>query len=258
MHFLISGLAKSGTTRLFTQIQEALRAQGVEADVFFEPDTIPALESILTKPNTTLTKVLIGRVHGDNPLLKRFDRHVLIFRDPRDQFVSTLLYTFYDFQLNNDSDGFNRAYAALEKKVSAPDSVSAMELYNEVATLVGRPKAVVFKKLQQVQQEYIAALKPFLLRYEKLIDGEELTELYDYLGFSLPRDATVSNSYARVTRSKGYGDWMNWLTEEDQTFVTQEWGTYLQDLGYEPASPGHKMNIEESLSLAYVRQFDPG
>ncbi len=61
MNYLISGLAKSGTTILFSRFQEAL-PDGVST--FFEPDQDNALREILDqgRQGNTLTKVLVGRV----------------------------------------------------------------------------------------------------------------------------------------------------------------------------------------------------
>ena len=113
MNYLISGLAKSRTTILFSRFQEAL-PDGVST--FFEPDQDNALREILDlgRQGNTLTKVLVGRVKAENTPLRDFDRHVLIYRDPRDQFISMLLYLFYDFQLNGDAAGYRSALQALE------------------------------------------------------------------------------------------------------------------------------------------------
>ena len=259
MHYLIAGLAKSGTTRLFSQLEQALRRGGGAPATAFEPDTDAALQAVLATPGHTLTKVLIGRVKADNAPIAAFDRHVLIYRDPRDQFLSTLLYTFYDFQLQDNAEAYAQAYAALERKVAAPAAVSTIALYSEIAALAGRAPIGVFRRLHAVQNEYEAAFSPFRLRYEALLDGDALPALEAYLGLSLDNgDIQVSASYARVARSRGYGEWRNWFTADDLAFADQHWGEHLVALGYERAlDVVTDLVIDPSSSLAYVAQFDP-
>lgn len=258
MHYLISGLAKSGTTRLFTQVEDALKARGESPQTYFEPWEDSALAAITAEPGVSLTKILIGQVAAANPQLPAFDRHVLIYRDPRDQFLSTLLYLFYDFQEKGDGEAFARAYAALEKKVADPEGVSALALYDEVAKLAGRPGRVVFSRLHEVQRAFVETLAPFELSYEALIDGVATGELGAYLGLTLGNDVTVSSDYARVSRSKSYGEWKHWLTSSDQEWVNAHWGQHLRDLGYSLEPVQEKPVISERTSLEYVSQFRPG
>lgn len=257
MDYLIAGLAKSGTTRLFSQLQDALLASRVELSAFFEPDSDEALNAIRSTPGSTLTKVLIGRVSSANRLLAEFDRHVLIYRDPRDQFLSMLLYLFYDFQLSGDVDAYLRARDALAAKVESPATVSTIELYSTVAALAGRAPIGVFKKLHAVQREYQAAFSPFMLRYEDLISGEALDALGAYLGLQLAADTEVPAEYARVARSRGFGEWRSWLNAEDLAFTDREWGQHIQDLGYALEPAGDALKISPATSLDYVAQFDP-
>jgi hypothetical protein len=258
MHYLIAGLAKSGTTRLFSQLQQALLRDGAAPATAFEPDTDEALQGILATPGVTLTKVLVGRVKAGNAPIAAFDRHVLIYRDPRDQFLSTLLYFFYDFQVQGNVEGYRRAYAALERKVAAPEAVGTMALYDEVAALAGRAPLGVFRRLHEVQNAYEAAFSPHRLRYEALLDGDALPALEAYLGLSLDNDdVEVPQSYARVARSRGYGEWRNWFNADDLAFADAQWGAHIAALGYERTTVPAGLAIDPASSLGYVRQFDP-
>lgn len=257
MHYLISGLAKSGTTRLFSQMGAALASRGSEPRTFFEPETDQELADIVAGADTTLSKVLIGRVKPHQTQLAAFSRHVLIYRDPRDQFISMLLYLFYDFQVNGDVAGYRRARQALARKVAQPGKESTIALYNELAGLVGRGPVRVFSKLHELQRLFQQTLSPFALRYEDLLSGEALPALETYLELPLPREAEVAAEYARVARSKGYGEWRHWLNAEDLAFVNQHWGAALKRLGYEQVTSPGELRIDERLSLDYVAQFDP-
>lgn len=253
MHYLIAGLAKSGTTILFSRIEQALSPA---PETYFEPDRDEQLLKILASEHT-LTKVLIGRVKSSNELLRRFDRHIVIYRDPRDQFISMLLYLFYDFQVSGDQSGYEQALEALTHKVENPAEHSTIELYNKVAGLVGRAPIAVFDKLHDEQTAYIAAFSPHLLRYEDFVD-DKLGSVEHYVKLNLHNDAKVPETYGRVARSKGYGDWKNWLNEQDLRYINSEWGGAITDLGYalERRVP-QQLQIADSTSLDYVRQFNP-
>lgn len=257
MHYLIAGLAKSGTTRLFSQMKEALDKSTENLPTFFEPDTDDALVGILNEGDPTLTKVLIGRVTDQNALLEKFDKHVLIYRDPRDQFISMLLYLFYDFQVSGDGEAYAMARAALEAKVESPSTVSTIELYNTLAQLVGRAPIAVFKRLHEVQRAYETRFTPFMLCYENLLQGKSLPELSAYTGLALEGDAEVPTEYTRVARSRGFGEWRSWLNADDLAFIDREWGDNIQYLGYALEDAERDLTIDPRTSLDYVAQFDP-
>lgn len=255
MNYLISGLAKSGTTMLFSRIRQSL---GSHVDVYFEPDRPERLSEIVSQgvDTDTLTKVLIGRVLPDDKVLAEFDKHVVIYRDPRDQFVSMLLYLFYDFQINGDQVGFDTCFDALQRKQRDPAGVSAIKLYNQIATCVGRAPITVFNNLHRVQAEYIEAFSPYRARYEDLLDGE-WQALGEYLGLTLTKGAQVPQEYSRVTRSKGYGDWRCWLNADDIEYTNAQWGENISTLGYALAEEPAKQVITEKTTVEYVKQFDP-
>jgi hypothetical protein len=255
LNYLIAGLAKSGTTILFARLQRAL-LPGVST--FFEPDQDSALREILARGENgdTLTKVLVGRVKAENSPLAEFDRHVLIYRDPRDQFISMLLYLFYDFQLNGDVPAYRSAVTALHDKVAAPAEHSTIALYNHVAGLVGRAPINVFDNLHRVQREYIQAFSPHQLRYEDFIDGK-LDNVETYTGLRLGNDAEVAKEYRRVARSRAYGEWRQWLNDEDLDYIQRHWGNTLAELGYPACHRAGPLAIERATSLDYVSQFSP-
>jgi hypothetical protein len=255
LNYLIAGLAKSGTTILFSRLKQAITPG---SETFFEPDRDEQLKEILEAgaAGHTLTKVLIGRVTSKNHLLEQFDRHIVIYRDPRDQFISMLLYLFYDFQVNGDHAGYQEALEALARKVQDPAGHSTIDLYNLVAGLVSRAPIAVFGNLHREQRAYIDAFSPHLLRYEDFID-ERLQPAEKYLALDLHNDAQVPDIYTRVARSKAYGDWRHWLNEQDIDYIDKAWGDTIQSLGYSLQNTGKELSIPVSTSIDYVRRFDP-
>jgi len=255
LNYLIAGLAKSGTTMLFSRMKQALAA---DVATFFEPDQESQFQEVLAagESRDTLTKVLIGRVTQQHNILHQFDKHVVIYRDPRDQFISMLLYLFYDFQVNGDKAGYDACMAALTRKVEDPENVSTMDLYCEIAARVGRAPVGVFKKLHLEQRAYIDEFKPHPVCYESLLDGE-YQDLQAYSGLNVGVDAQVPKEYSRVARSKGYGDWRLWLNKDDLAYVNAEWGETITRLGYPLLETPDALNIPTSTSTEYVKQFDP-
>lgn len=240
---------------LFSRIRQALDAN---VETFFEPDQQAQLQGILSQGahRDTLSKVLIGRLSSEDTLLRQFDKHVVIYRDPRDQFVSMLLYLFYDFQVSGDQQGYNKCFAALERKQQSPARYSAIKLYNEVASTVGRAPVVVFNNLHKVQEDYIETFSPHRARYEDLLDGH-WAELEAYLELTLDEDAQVPQEYNRVVRSKGYGDWRQWLNADDIAYTNAHWGEAIADLGYFPGAAIAQQAIPTTTTVDYVKQFNP-
>lgn len=240
---------------LFSRIREALDSSG---EFFFEPDEQSQLRDILSKgaESDTLTKVLVGRAMPDFDVIAEFDKHVLIYRDPRDQFISMLLYLFYDFQLSGDQAGFDTCFAALQRKQQDPANVSTIDLYNQVAGCVGRAPVAVFNNLHRVQAEYIDVFAPHKACYEDLLDGK-WRSLEAYLGFPLAQEAQVPQEYSRVVRSKGYGDWRSWLNADDIAYTNAEWGDTIATLGYMPGKAPVNQVIAAGTTTEYIKQFDP-
>ena len=257
MNYLIAGLAKSGTTMLFSRIRSAL--SGPDTAYYFEPDAEEEIAAILdnTQAHNTLTKVLIGRVTSATARIAEFDRNIMIYRDPRDQFVSMLLYLFYDFQISGDQAGYDKCHAALERKVSDPEAVSCIDLWNTVSATVGRAPFNVFNNLHREQRAYCEAFSPCRARYEHLLDND-WRDLENYLGLALSGDDTrVPDELKRVARSKGYGDWRLWLTQSDIATTNEQWADNLAWLEYEPGTARLDSPIPRETSLNYVSQFNP-
>ena len=240
---------------LFSRIQRALNTN---VDTFFEPDQLAQFENILSQgaDRDTLTKVLIGRVKSENHILNSFDKHIMIFRDPRDQFVSMLLYLFYDFQLSGDQAGYDECFAALERKQRDPEAFSAIDLYSRLAACVGRAPVAVFNNLHRVQSDYMGAFSPHLACYEDLLRGR-WSALESYLGMSLEHDAQVPDQYTRVVRSKGYGDWRRWLNADDIEYTNAQWSESILALGYTLGEVEMNQAIAVETSTDYVKQFNP-
>ena len=257
LNILIAGLAKSGTTMLFSRVKDRLGDDALRC--YFEPHSDEQIADILdaTPPAASLTKVLIGRVTATTARVEEFDRNIMIYRDPRDQFISMLLYLFYDFQVSGDQPGYQACYEALSEKLADPDGVSCLALWDKISMTVGRAPHVVFQNLHREQLAYSNRYTPYMARYETLLGGD-WSGLSEYLDIELGGDhSSVPQDLQRVARSKGFGDWRYWLTAEDLSFINQHWSDNLAWLGYEPEEARLQEAIPKHTSLDYVRQFNP-
>jgi hypothetical protein len=57
--------------------------------------------------------------------------------------------------------------------------------------------------------------------------------LEKYLGFQVAGKAEVPEHFQRVVRTKGYGDWRNWFTEEDVDKYRKMISPWLEKYGYD-------------------------
>ncbi|HEX8852150.1 MAG TPA: hypothetical protein VF754_01610, partial [Pyrinomonadaceae bacterium] len=229
MKIVIYGLAKSGTTALFYKLKNSLPPDAVclfEPQSFdpraLKPKGIKALVARGREPDV-LAKVLPFRpsAPADADSFAHFDRHVLLIRDPRDRLISRLLYGVYHADFCGRDDKVTEFLALLRRKEDDPRSVSVKRLLAAFAELNG--ERFTFAEWAASHTEH-SVRRPlefhdrrgwlFLFRYEEMIDGR-FAALEEYLGVSLKGDIAVPPELDRVRRTQSYGNWRDWLTEED-------------------------------------------
>ena len=228
MRVLIVGEGKSGTTALLRSVVAALPDDPVE---LFEP--IELTEGDLTPPSLVVKKLLLNWRASEKELLGRFDKRILIVRDPRDRLISHLLYDAY-----NKADVLNEEQRAkwlhlLQRKTQNPNGITLMHLINawwrmSRSDLMSHHVRATDRsnsfRLRFGEQFHV-------LKYEDYVDGN-FSEVSDYLGLDLS-PGEVQGSEARVARSGTYGEWRDWLTPTDVEVLrpmTQKW---LKKTGYD-------------------------
>jgi hypothetical protein len=256
MHYLVVGLAKTGTTALFTSLRAALPP---DTETCFEPRTEEQFLHILSSGATrhTLTKAILGFITGEHKFARRFSPNILIVRDPRDQVVSELLYRFYDFKLRHDAAGYAEGRSLLERKVMDPSSISVVELFNRIGTLVARPGMERLEWKIGFVMNYWKVVQPYVVRYESFVDGD-VGALEARLGFRILARPKVDAEFARVARTKSHGEWRMWFSDDDLAFVNARAGEMMRAFGYvaeiRSALPS---KLPLSTTLGYVDQFRP-
>jgi hypothetical protein len=229
MKIIISGLGKSGTTALFFKLKHAMPP---ETYCMFEPSRF---EVSTAGPTHVLAKVLIARDKpADFDSFSDFDRKIMIVRDARDVLVSRVLYDIYnDATLCRDDAGVDALVNLLRRKEAAPSSVPLHEIIDLVDRMSSRgllaratQAATIALDFQRRYPNY------FQFRYEEFVRAN-FTAIESHLEFALAQGAvSVPVEYARVARTKGYGDWRNWMTASDVRFFRPYLEAFLDVNGY--------------------------
>lgn len=232
MKILIAGLAKTGTTGLLYLIVNSLKEK---PKIIFEPKTCPV---DLDHGSDVTAKILIGSPGLDPAAFSHFDKKVTIVRDPRDRMISGLLYSQFHANYLDDDISVNTVNEILKQKENDPSSVSV----RQILTAIGRVSGVLKAADNQVLgierslarfDEYVAVNPDGLLyKYEDFVTGN-FSLLEEYLGFSVGGKAEVPEHLLRVVRTKGYGDWRNWYTEEDVADYRHVISPWLKKYGYD-------------------------
>ncbi len=220
---LILGQPKTGTTGLFYKIKNSLPSN---TQCFFEPKKFDPL--VIDSRSPVLAKVLFQHNFQINyEDFGVFPKKVLIVRDPRDRMISGLLYSSFKLHQTN-RDRFFQFVELLKQKERSPRSLS-------VQSLLSFRSATSDFKIKLSQQGFLNFYRNhpeyFIFKYEDLIDGK-FANLENYLGVCLKGKAIVEKALKVVERTKSYGDWKNWFTEDDVQRYKGIFGDYLRVFGY--------------------------
>jgi len=254
---MVTGLSKTGTTILFASIRDSFPP---DRECFFEPRTAAEFDHIVSRGrhSNTLTKTLLADLVEHSHVVARFDAMVLIVRDPRDQFISQMLYYFYDFKTRGDPVGYERARDLLRRKIESPSTVSTIPLYDAIAALAGRSGSESLATRYQRLVRFLRQYQPHAIRYEDFVDGR-VAGLSQYLGMPVSTASRVDDEHRRVVRTRTHGEWRAWLTDEDLEFINSQVGESMLALDYPVVSSvENPMPIPVATTLEYVEQFLPG
>lgn len=219
---MIVGAAKTGTTGLYHSIREALPEGSIS---WFEPK----LEEFKYPDDRSKVFLIKTFAHlAEN--FEGFNKKILITRDPRDQFLSALMYHPFGIIFNNKFDSEEKTKDYLEtlqklmrKKEEDPRSVTVKEIHDLYSTWnrksYGKPILEYYKNNTDV----------FLLRYEDFVDGN-LDELNKYLGLNIKVAQDVPEK--RVIRTKAYNNWKNWFTPSDVEYYKDVFKKYMEIFDY--------------------------
>jgi hypothetical protein len=230
---LILGLAKTGSTGLYTSVKAALARAGHDHYCLFEPTRADQLHSIhrYAPRLPLLTKAMIAR---EPQLALRYDlfpRKVTMLRDPRDMIVSFLLFRPF-IRADVSWDRVEPFVEAVRAKERDPASMSVRALHrlaDDLGLASYRLSRVV--EFMEWQEVLIDRHRIFAVRYADYIAGR-LDPLSSYLGVQVERSTPASPWLDHIMRSGTTGDWRHWFTPEDidtyRPYVTR----YMERFGY--------------------------
>ncbi len=209
---LVAGAPKSGTTALFYQIKDSLVSGTIGV---FEPKSNNDIQQKVAQHKPLIAKIVLTYT-PDYKFLQQFDRIILIARDPRDILISSLLYHgAYHSVYNRSREEIQKVFELLQKKEENPSAISIRQIWDHTMD-----ETFPVKELRERLRRMIAFaqnLDCHVSHYEDFVQGK-ITDLEQYLGFELIKEAKVPTNLQRVTRTKKAGNWRNWFTPQDIDF----------------------------------------
>lgn len=239
---VIFGQWRTGTTGLFYKIKNSLPPK---TPVYFEPTYYK--QPLLIKRNTgyELAKVILAADQG-NYVAKyddflHFDKKILIVRNPRDWIISATLFQMQqNASIYSDKVVLNNLIDVLNKKETAPDSVSLIEIAELIIKSIPGKSLDTILQWTKEQHQLVFSFEDnlsdyFLIRYEDFVDGK-LEELQDYLGLDLIGEAVIDDEErTHIQRTKSYDNWKNWFLDEDIEVFKPIFDEYIKRYGYDNA-----------------------
>jgi hypothetical protein len=218
MRILILGYPKTGTTAISYMVKNAFP----DYDYSFEPADLAA-----QKGDNLIVKSLLNCPPQRDlfECIDSFDKRIFITRDPRDRFISGLLYRT-GFHRDVDID---HCMEILRRKEEHND-VTLREIYREFAG-EDITKEEIRVQCRMMYVAYMYDESYCLLRYEDFVDGN-LSELEEYLGCDLDAKVDDVGPYGRVSRTKYYGSWRRWFRESDVEIMRPWFAPYMTYFDY--------------------------
>lgn len=251
MRILIVGEGKSGTTALLRSVEAALDSPAES----FEPVDLGALD--LSADTLVVKKLLTNWTDDEGVHLARFDRIVLIVRDPRDRLISHMLYDAYNRARELRQDQRDRWLRILEHKIRPAPNIPVVKLLDVWWQMTGADLlGTHMRTMQRINAFYVQYRdQVHLTHYEDYVGGD-FDRLSAYLGLPL-EPGTVRAAERRVSRRRGHGDWRHWFNRTDVTVFRPITAKWLKRFGYDPADwdLASDPEIDAETSLEYVRSL---
>ena len=202
-------------------------------------------------------KLIDDLTEPEEPCFDRFDRIVLIVRDPRDALISRLLYRAYGLPAFRRNWAVRAYVRGIEKKIAQPSAVSVREILALLQNM-SKDHSRALRTLTSLEPLHATCINLYkahadrmlLCRYEDFVAGNT-AELEAYLGAKLPARIEVGGDYRRVARSGVVGAWKHWFTAEDVAFFDGLFADFYATFGYRPEAPHARQRIGRADTLDY-------
>lgn len=258
---IILGSAKSGTTALFYAIRNALRSNGYQVEGLFEPAKPGDIKNYIngTADDVPLVKALLGPAFRRGMDIMSFSKRIVIYRDPRDNVVSRLVFMLPNFVDISEKEKIASLISVFEKKEQNPESISVLEMARQIGEICAQenlPERLRSNAVMPAMIKRDPDNRYFMMPYQDLVEGK-FGPVSEYLGFKIYPDFEVDGQHSNVTRTKGAGDWKNWMLDEDIQFFATDVKDDMLLLGFDPAAEAAANKvIAPAICSEYVaRQF---
>ncbi len=249
MKTLIYSLGKSGTTALAYSIAKAFDNH----ELIFEPSQLSKID--YTQNNLIVKSIFAERWEKDRDYFQKFDKNILLIRNPLDRIVSYLLYMPYNGDGYSDDRNAQTYVNLLKKKVEDPDSVGIYDIdkcYSNIdITKRGSLIEVVKKQSQNLQDLYQSPYGKnfFMLKYEDFVQNN-LEELSDYLGRTISNNIEVSEKFKRTERSKSFDNYKSFFLKNELKSSLIDFESFNQMFGYMSEPDLISSSNEDSTALS--------
>jgi hypothetical protein len=262
---LVIGKAKTGTTVLAKTIQNSLN----DCSLTMEPKDSEfvfkmygkSLErnhvaKLIFEHWTNKSNSLSALLADELPV--RFDKKIIIVRDPRDEIVSRLLYFVKPLkdQGRLTEESLSKWISALQHLESGSESMSFIELIKTADTIFETDfLASFFRYLGEFSAYYSS--KPnsvFAIRYEDLVD-RKVKHLETYLGFELNFDLIEDELIRRTKRSSSYGSWKAFFKDEDVEYFRPLLSGFMEEIGYTDWALDPNLTPSKAVTSEYVKRL---
>ena len=248
MKILIYSLGKSGTTALAYSISQVFEHH----KLVLEPSQ---LSKVNYRHNNLIVKsIFANRWKKDRACLGKFDKSILLIRNPLDRIVSYLLYMPYNGDGYSDDRNTQTYVNLLKQKVEQPDSVGIYDIdrcYRDI-DITGRGSLIeaVKEQSKNILRLYQSphAENFIVLKYEDFIENN-LVELSNYLGQEISNKVKVSKQFRRTERSKSYDNYKSFFLPEELKSTLEDFAEFNQTFGYHFDSDTNVQNQAEESRL---------
>jgi hypothetical protein len=245
---MILGAAKSGTTALFYAIRNTLiKRHGLAVEGLFEPTETSKIKNYLAtgSDRIPLVKMLLGPfIRNELGDFDAFDKKIIIYRDPRDNVISRLVYMLPKLIELSEKDKIEAVVKLFQQKEQAPGAISVVQIIKEVSRIAGAPVL-----LDNVRENALLPAKMkresgdeyFMMPYDDFVDAR-FEGLNRYLGFDVDPEFEVDERHSYVVRTKSSGSWKNWFLAEDIDYFVKDVAADYQLLGFDV---DQQVNVEQ-------------
>lgn len=261
---LVIGKAKTGTTFLARAIQTSLEPCNLVMepkkpefvfDRYGHPASANEVAKLIFEHWIDKRNFLQALVADELPV--KFDKKVVIVRDPRDELVSRLLYLVKPLrdQGKLTTENLSQWLDVLRAIETGESKMSFLNLVQEADRLF---KTDLIGSFVTYLDEFSAFYKQkpnslFAIRYEDLVD-HNISHLEDYLGFRLNFEVKEDELIQRTKRSSSYGSWKGFLKQEDIGFFQPILSDFMAKIGYSDWSLNDSLPSKEVTS-EYVERL---